>query len=163
MWRLASRLATVNHLIERNTLIHSRMKYKRSWQHLLFTVQSDYSTVTNCTRVVSFFQSFKLYAKAFKRPFQILSHDTSIWSISWYVWLFKPALSQLWVRSHWGRVTGWANLSFADLRKKSYKTLTLMSSAFSPYLTATKVSIADGPFESKVVKSSSDIDINKMA
>ena len=118
MWRLASRLATVNHLIERNTLIHSRMKYKRSWQHLLFTVQSDYSTVTNCTRVVSFFQSFKLYAKAFKRPFQILSHDTSIWSISWYVWLFKPALSQLWVRSHWGRVTAWRNLSFEIWEKK---------------------------------------------
>ena len=39
---------------------------------------------------------------------------------------------------------------FRRFEKKSYKTLTLMSSAFSPCLTATKVSIADGPFESKL-------------
>ena len=54
-------------------------------------------------------------------------------------------------------------LTQSVFRRFEKKTLTLMSSAFSPCLTATKVSIADGPFESKVVKSSSDIDINKMA
>ena len=52
-------------------------------------------------------------------------------------------------------------LTQSVFRRFEKKTLTLMSSAFSPCLTATKVSIADGQFESKVVKSSSDIDINK--
>ena len=104
MWRLASRLATANHLIERNTLIHSRMKYKRSWQHLLFAVQSDYSTVTNCTAEWCHFSNHSNFMQKLlkDRHPQIFSHDISIWSISWHVWLFKPALSQLWVRSHWG-------------------------------------------------------------
>ena len=52
---------------------------------------------------------------------------------------------------------------FRRFEKKSYKTLDADELGISPCLTATKVSIADGPFESKVVKSSSDIDINKMA
>ena len=134
------------------------MKYKRSWQHLLFNVQSDYSTVTNCTRVVSFFQSFKFMQKLSKDHPQIFSHDISIWSISWHVWLFKPAQLPIVGEKSLGACD---RLTQSVFRRFEKKTLTLMSSAFSPCLTATKVSIADGPFESKVVKSSSDIDINK--
>ena len=81
---------------------------------------------------------------------QIFSHDISNWSISWHVWLFKPAQLPIVGEKSLGACDRLTQSVFRRFEKKSYKTLTLMSSAFSPCLTATKVSIADGPFESKL-------------